>query len=314
MPQCQATRHPTSRSLRDNNTARVEEQFSQHLFSTRMEVSSVRRTLAYAGEEKYQMLELNRRLESYLKHVKFLEEENQLLWGEIQALRKSQTSRGWVNGRDEELSLARKEVQDAWREKDRVELEISNLLAEMEELNRLRLNEVAAQVQAKKKVEESRKTLEDERRIHIWLRERASHLEKEVSLELQIHQEDMEAVQSSLAFTKPVLKVPPHRPALNLQGLGDEYSQRAAQIWQETAGRYQVRVEKLEESLNQTRTDMVQMNQEKKESKVQMQALAQELEATRVKREILEKNLVRERDRQKQELQHLQVRITNTRM
>ncbi|XP_062847779.1 nestin [Trichomycterus rosablanca] len=274
-----------------------------------MEISSVRHSLAYAGEEKYQMLELNKRLESYLNHVKLLEQENQLLWGEIQTLRRTQESKGHVKTQEEALSLARKEVQNAWREKDHVELEISNLLTEIEELNALRMKEVAAQAEAKRKVDESRKTLEDERRMQIWLREQAAHLQKEVSLQVQIHQEDLAALKSSHAITKPVLMAPQHRQALNLQGLGEEYSQRAAQVWQEAAGKYQARVEKLEEGLNQGRTDVVQLNQEKKESKMQMQGLAQELEATKVKREILEKNMAQQRNQQKQELQHLQAHV-----
>ncbi|XP_026781750.3 nestin isoform X1 [Pangasianodon hypophthalmus] len=274
-----------------------------------MEISSFQHPISYTGEEKYEMLELNRRLESYLNHVKLLEEDNQLLWGEIQAMRRNQDSGGQRKAQEEALSLARKELQNAWREKDRVELDVSNLLEEIEELNILRQKEKTAQVEAKRKLDESRKVLEDERRMQIWLKEQAAHLEKEVSLQVHVHQEDLAALKSSCAFSKPVLMAPQHSQTLNLQGLGKEYSQRAAQAWHEAADVYQTQMKKLEESLDQTRAHMTVLKQEKKESQLQIQDLAKELESANVKRELMEKNMVQQRQRQNQDLQHLQAHV-----
>lgn len=255
------------------------------------------------------MLELNRRLESYLNHVKLLEEENQLLWGEIQVMRRNQDTAGQRKAQEEALSLARKELQNAWREKDHVELEVSILLEEIEELNILRQKEKSAQAEAKRKLEESKKALEDERRMQIWLREQATHLEKEVSLQVQVHQEDLAALKSSSAFSKPVLMAPQHSQTLNLQGLGEEYSKRAAQVWHEAAGMYQTQMKKLEESLDKTRAHMTLIKQEKKESQLQIKDLAKELESATAKRELMEKNMVQQRQRQNKDLQHLQVKI-----
>lgn len=274
-----------------------------------MEISSFRRPISYIGEEKYEMLELNRRLESYLNHVKFLEEENQLLWKEIQTMRRNQDTGGQRKAQEEALSLARKELQNAWREKDCVELEVSNLLEEIEELNILRQKEKSAQAEAKRKLEKSRKALEDEKRMQLWLREQAAHLEKEVSLQVQVHQEDLAALKSSDAFSKPLLVPPQHSQTLNFQGLGDEYSQRAAQAWREAASVYQTQMKKLEDSLDQTRVHMTLIKQEKKESLLQVQHLAKELESVKAKKELMEKNMVQQRQRQNQDLQHLQVKI-----
>ncbi|MCJ8728661.1 hypothetical protein PDJAM_G00006950 [Pangasius djambal] len=274
-----------------------------------MEISSFQHPISYTGEEKYEMLELNRRLESYLNHVKLLEEENQLLWGEIQAMRRNQDTGGQRKAQEEALRLARKELQNAWREKDHVELEVSNLLEEIEELNILRQKEKSAQVEAKRKLEESRKVLEDERRMQIWLKEQAAHLEKEVSLQVHVHQEDLAALKSSCAFSKPVLMAPQHNQTLNLQGLGKEYSQRAAQAWREAADVYQTQMKKLEESLDQTRAHMTLLKQEKKESQLQLKDLAKELESAKTKRELMEKNMVQQRQRQNQDLQHLQAHV-----
>ncbi|XP_053350946.1 nestin [Clarias gariepinus] len=274
-----------------------------------MEISSFQHTASYSGEEKYEMLELNRRLESYLNHVKLLEEENQLLWGEVQAMRRNQDTEGQRKAQGEALRLARKELQDTWREKDHAELEVSILLEEIEELNNLREKEKSAQAVAKRKLEASKKALEDERRMQIWLREQAAHLEKEVSLQVQAHQEDVAALKSSRAFSKPVLMAPQQSQTLNLQGLGKEYSQRAAQAWHEAAGVYQTQINKLEERLDQTRVHMTLIKKEKKESQLQVQDLAKELESAKAKRELMEKNIIQLRQKQNQDLQHLQAHV-----
>lgn len=274
-----------------------------------MEISSFRNPISYTGAEKYEMLELNRRLESYLNHVKLLEEENQLLWGEIQDMRKNQDTGGQWKAQEQGLSLAREELQNAWREKDHVELEVSNMLEEIKNLNILRQKEKSAQVEIKKKLAESRKTLEDEKRMHIWLREQAAHLEKEISLQAHVHQEDLAALRSSCSISKPVLMAPQHSQTLNLQGLGEEYSHRAAQAWHEAAGVYQTKMKKLEETLDQTRAHMTLIKQEKKETQLQVHGLAKELESAKTKRELIEKNMVQQRQRQNQDLQHLQVKL-----
>ncbi|KAK3572317.1 hypothetical protein QTP86_030229 [Hemibagrus guttatus] len=274
-----------------------------------MEIFSSRHSISCTGADKYEMLELNRRLESYLNHVKLLEDENQLLWGEIQAMRRKQDTGGQRKAQEEALSLARKELQNAWREKDHVELEVSNMLQEIEELNILRQKENSAQIKAKRKLEESRKALEDERRMQIWLREQGAHLEKEISLRVQLHQEDLAALKSSCAFSKPVLMAPQHSQPLNLQGLGEEYSQRAAQAWHEAASVYQTQMKKLDESLNQTRAQMTLIKQEKKESQIKVQDLAKEVESTKAKRELLEKNMVQQKQRQNQDIQYLQAHV-----
>lgn len=276
-----------------------------------MEISNFRHPISHTGAEKYEMLELNRRLESYLSHVKLLEEENHLLCEEIQAMQRNQDTGGQRKAQEEALSLARKELQNAWREKDHVELEVSNLMEEIKELNILRQKERSAKAEAKRKLDESRKALEDERRVQIWLREQAAHLEKEISLQVQVHQEDLAALKSSSAFSKPVLIAPQprHSQTVNLQDLGEEYSQRAAQAWREAASTYQTQMKKLEESLDQTRAHMTLIKQEKKESQIEVQYLAKELESAKAKRELMEKNMLQLTQKQNQQLQHLQVKI-----
>ncbi len=54
---------------------------------------------------------------------------------------------------------------------------------------------------------------------------------------------------------------------------------------------------------------MAKIHQEKRENQHQVQHLAKELESTKTKRQMLEKNVVQQKEEHKQELQHFQVRI-----
>ncbi|XP_052002369.1 nestin-like [Xyrauchen texanus] len=274
-----------------------------------MELLGVRQPVIRFREEKYQMLELNQRLESYLCRVKLLEEENKLLQQEIYTIKKSSNPTGQRKTQEEALSLARRMMEEAWREKDHVELEVDNLMEDMEKVGIRRQNEKMAKADAQRRLSESRKELEEEQRAQIYLRKKVAHLESELLLHIQVHQENMESLQASLKQEKQVLMAPQPKHIPSIPDLGQEYSHRAAEIWQEATTNYQRQVECLEESLHQAKANMAQIHQEKRENQHQVQHLAKELESTKTKREMLEKHAVRQREEHRQELQRLQAQV-----
>ncbi|KAK7147269.1 hypothetical protein R3I94_009948 [Phoxinus phoxinus] len=274
-----------------------------------MELLGVRQPFTQFQEEKYQMLELNQRLESYLGRVKLLEEENKLLREEIHTLKSSRDPPGQRKAQEEALSQARRMMEEAWRKKDHVELEVENLMEDMEMVSIQRQKAKTVQAEAQRKLMESKKELEEERRAQIWLREKVGQLEKDLLLQMQVHQENMETMQASLKQTKPVLMAPQHTQTTSIPDLGQEYSHRAAQAWQEATNNYQRQLGRLEESLNQAKANMAKIHQEKREKQHQVQHLAKELESTKTKRQMLEKHVVQQREEQMQELQHLQAQV-----
>ncbi|XP_026140658.1 nestin [Carassius auratus] len=274
-----------------------------------MELLGARLPFTQFQEEKYQMLELNQRLESYLGRVKLLEEENKLLHEEIHTLKSSREPAGQRKAQEEALSQARRMLEEAWRKKDHVELEVENLMEDIEVVSIQRQKAKNAQAEAQRKLMESRKELEEERRAQIWLREKVGQLEKDLLLQMQVHQENMETMQASLKQTKQVLMAPQHTQTASIPDLGQEYSHRATQAWQEATNNYQRLVGRLEESLNQAKANMTKIHQEKRENQHQVQHLAKELESTKTKRQMLEKNLVQQKEEHKQELQHFQAQV-----
>ncbi|XP_067304639.1 nestin [Pseudorasbora parva] len=274
-----------------------------------MELLGFRQPFTQFQEEKYQMLELNQRLESYLGRVKLLEEENKILREEIHTLKSSRDPPGQRKAQQEALSQARKMMEEAWRKKDHVELEVENLMDDMEIVSIQRQKVKNAKAEAQRKLTESRKELEEERRAQIWLREKVGQLEKDLLLQMQVHQENMETLQASLKQTKQVLMAPQHTQTISIPDLEQEYSQRAAQAWQEATNNYQRQVGRLEESLNLAKTNMAKIDQEKRQKQHQVQHLAKELESTKTKRQMLEKHVVQQREEQIRELQHLQAQV-----
>ncbi|XP_072316517.1 nestin [Eucyclogobius newberryi] len=260
------------------------------------------------GGEKEQMLNLNQRLETYLNRVKLLDEENTKLAKEIQMLRRNH--HGHEERRrvlDEELWRAREEVDMVWKEKVYAEVDVAKLTKELQTLDLQLQRETQAQMEANAEADQSRRELEEERRAQIWLREKVSQLEHEVKSLIQTHQEEVANMEAVLMQTKVT---PARRPAAqrgpNLLELGQEYNQRAARAWQEAAEAYQGQLARLEESMNETRQRLVQVNKEKSESVLKLQNLDREMLGLQDLREHLESTVDQRRESHCQDVQMLQ--------
>lgn len=266
---------------------------------------------SHLGEEKQEMLSLNRRLESYLNRVKLLEEENALLTKEIQTLRhKDHGALTRRKGLEEQLRKAREEVDAAWRDKIHAELEVGRLAEEVQSLDLQRQSQVQARVTAKTMLQQSRKELEEEQRAQIWLREKVSQLEHEMRFLIQTHQEDVAHVEAALVHSRTT--IPPKAQhcyqSPDLVQLGQEFSQMTSKSWKEAAEVYEVQLARLDDSLNRARSHLTQVNQEKNESQLKLQGLQKELASAQDVRQHLEKTAAQQRDENTREVQQLQVK------
>ncbi|KAK2909755.1 nestin [Channa argus] len=277
-----------------------------------MELHSVHKTFqpSHLGEQKHEMLSLNRRLETYLNRVKLLEEENALLAQEIQAVR--QSSHGAVTrrkGLEEELRRTRLEVDAAWRDRVHTELEIGKLTEEFQNLDLQIQKEAQAHARARAMLEQSRKELEEEQRAQIWLREKVNQLENEMKHLIQTHHEEVAHLET--AITHQRVTVPPalahranHTP--NVLQLGQEYTQMASRARQEVSEAYEGQLARLEESFDQTSGSLAKLKQEKSEAQLRIRALQKEIASAQDVRLHLEKTAAQQRDQHSQEIQQLQ--------
>lgn len=259
------------------------------------------------------MLNLNRRLETYLSRVKLLEEENELLANEIEALRRNnQGASAHRRGLEEELQWARLDVDAAWRERVLSEVEVEKMVQELQDLELQRQREAQAKAIAKSKLEQSRKELQEEERAQMWLREKVNQLEQEMTLLIQTHKEDvahLEAMMIQTRATMPPAQAHRANQAPDLLRMGQEFSQRATRAWQEAAGAFQGQVARLEESLEEARSRLNQVHQEKHESQLKLQTLEKEMASAQDVRLHLERTVAHRREEHCQEIQHLQVSL-----
>ncbi|CAK6974994.1 nestin [Scomber scombrus] len=265
---------------------------------------------SHLGDEKHQMLNLNQRLETYLSQVKLLEEENAHLAKEIQALRHS--NHGALSHRkslEEELRQARLEVDAAWKDRVYTEVEVGKLTEELQTLDLQRQKVAQARVDANKKSEKSRQELEEEHRAQIWLKQKVSQLEHEMTHLIQTHQDNVAHLEAKITHSRaavPTTFAQRGNLTPNLLQLDQEYSQRANRAWQETAEAHQGQLAWLEESLNQARSRLMQVGQEKSESQLKLRALEKEIASAQDVRMHLEKTAFQQRDKHSLEIQQLQ--------
>lgn len=257
------------------------------------------------------MLNLNHRLETYLNRVKLLEEENLLLAKEIQVLRcSSQHEVSQRKSLEKNLQQARQEVDSAWRERAHMELEVGRLMQELQDLDTQRQREAQAQAEANKMLELSRKELEEEQRAQVWLSKTAAQLQQEMRHLIQTHQEDvahLEATLNQSRATRPPTVAPRAEQRANVLQLGQEYSQQTTRAWQEAAQAYQGQLAHLEASVNQARSHLMQVGQEKRESQLKLQVLEKEITTAQDLKVHLEKTAAQQGQNYSQQIQELQV-------
>ncbi|XP_061771383.1 nestin [Nerophis ophidion] len=264
----------------------------------------------HLAQEKHQMLDLNRRLESYLGRVKSLEEENAQLAQEIRALRRGNDGASAMKrSMEKELREARVALDAAWRDRVCTEIEVSKLSEELQVLDWHWQQEAQAQVEAKTKVEVSRKELEEEHRAQRWLREKIGQLENEMSLLVQTHQQDVAHLEATL--THSTASVPTHfaqrgNATSDLHQLEQELHHRATRAWQEMAEAYQAQLVELEETLNQNQARLSQADREKSENQAKLRALERDMVSAQDVRLHLERSADQQQEEHMQNIHTLQ--------
>ncbi|XP_030013623.1 nestin [Sphaeramia orbicularis] len=262
-----------------------------------MEVHSLHKTIhsSRLGEDKQQMLNLNRRLETYLNRLKLLEDENALLTKEIQVLRQNDHG-AWTHrkGLEEELQHVRQEVDTVWKDRVYMELEVGRLKDVLQALDLQIQKEAQAKMKAKTQVEQRRKELEEEQRAQMWFGQKVHQLEQEMKFLIQTHQEDVAHFKAVLVQSRATLTPRPAQRAHqipNLLLLEQEYSQSTTRAQQEAVEAYQGQLVHMEESLNQARNRLIQVGQEKKKSQMKLQTLEKEVASAQDMRTHLQKNV-----------------------
>ncbi|XP_043935726.1 nestin [Protopterus annectens] len=251
------------------------------------------------GTESQQMYELNKRLEGYLSRVKFLEQENELLKEEIQELQLEQSKTSWKNEYQKELRALRESLDELYRDKSQTELERDRMYDELLLMKDRWQKEKQEQELVKQKVKESKQELEEETRAHNWLKQKAFQLEDELQLLQDAHEEEklslqQEVSERSYSFTELRPAHTPAYPAIEVQ----EYTSQLSEIWKGAVRSYQEEIDQMEASLQDAKDQLQSIAREKKEAYQLLQNLQRELDSLQVRKEMLEKSVMKHQQEQ----------------
>ncbi|XP_048365221.1 nestin isoform X2 [Sphaerodactylus townsendi] len=259
------------------------------------------------GEESLQMWDLNKRLEAYLARVKFLEEENEVLKCEIRGLKGSPPEGSWRGKYEEQLAALRATLDEAFREKHVAEVAKANLQEEVQQVKSRCQKERAAREEAKKLLALSKKGLEEEKRSHIWLRERAAQLQKEVEVLAEAHGEERARLDQELAGFSWGLEG--FRGTLGtFQPVEvEDYSERLSHIWRGAVETYKTEVSQLEASFGEAKESLWKAAESNRQNQLQLQHLERDWAGLKARKETLQERLAQQWQHQRGEAQKLQL-------
>uniref|UniRef100_A0A8C5WWU1 IF rod domain-containing protein n=1 Tax=Laticauda laticaudata TaxID=8630 RepID=A0A8C5WWU1_LATLA len=243
------------------------------------------------GEESLQMWDLNKRLEAYLARVKFLEEENELLKAEIQGLKGGLVETPWRAKYEVEVATLRATLDQAYQEKCMVELARDSLYEEVQQVKSRCQRERAAQEEAKMFLSLSKKEMEEEKRAHIWLREKATQLEKEMEDVVVAHQEELLRLDQEMTSFSQRLDGFRVVPICFQPVEVEDYAKRLTNIWKGAVETYKMEVSQLEASLCEAKENLWKATEHKRQNQLQLQQLEKELASLKIRKKTLEESL-----------------------
>ncbi|XP_054829727.1 nestin [Eublepharis macularius] len=268
------------------------------------------------AEEPLQMGGLNKRLEAYLARVKFLEEENEALKAQLRPLRGGPPDGAWRGQCEEELAALRAALEEACSQKHAAELARAGLQDEARQVRGRCQRERAAREEARRLLAAGRQALEEEKRGHLWLRERAAQLQTELRALAEAHEEERAALAREVAAGVPrspqSLRRAPRaaRPlGLGLEAEAEDYGQRLAGAWRGAVETYQAEVSQLEAALRQSAQSLGKAAEGNRQDQLQLQRLERDLAGLRGRKEALEERLAQQWQHQQGEAGQLQLAV-----
>ncbi|XP_007438449.1 nestin [Python bivittatus] len=259
------------------------------------------------GEESLQMWDLNKRLEAYLARVKFLEEENELLKAEIQGLKGGSAENSWRAKYEEEVVALRATLDQAYQEKCMVELARDSLYEEVQQVKSRCQKERAAHEEAKMFLSISKKEMEEEKRTHIWLREKATQLEKEIEALVEAHQEELLGLDQEMASFSQTFDSFRAGPVCFQPVEVEDYAKRLSNIWKGAVETYKMEVSQLEASLCEAKENLWKATERNRQNQLQLQQLEKELASLKVRKKSLEDSLSQQWAQQQGDAEKLQM-------
>lgn len=265
------------------------------------------------ASEKEQLQGLNDRFAVYIDKVHFLEQHNQQLEEEIQALRDRQVSRTQLgDAYDQELHELRLALEQVHREKAQVHLDSERLEEDIQRLRERFEDEARLREDTEAIIRVLKKDTSDAELLKVELDKKVQSLQDEVAFIRNNHEEEVRELLAQIqAAQVRVERVDTHKADITeaLREIRSELEGHSTQNLQHVEAWFTNRYTKLTEAAEQNKDAIKSARDEIAEYRRQLQSKTVELESVRGTRDSLERQLNDIEDRHNNDLASLQETI-----
>ncbi|CAL1569868.1 unnamed protein product [Knipowitschia caucasica] len=265
------------------------------------------------SSEKEQLQGLNDRFVVYIDKVHFLEQHNQQLEAEIQALRERQVSRTQLgDAYDQELSELRMALEQVHRDKAQVHLDSERLEEDIQRLRERFEDEARLRDDTEAIIRVLRKDTNDSDLLKVDLEKKVQSLQDEVAFIRNNHEEEVRELLAQIQEAQVrVERRDTHKADITdaLREIRSELEGHSTQNLQHVETWFTSRYAKLTEAAEQNKDAIKSARDEITEYRRQLQSKTVELESVRGTRDSLERQLNDIEDRHNSDLASLQETI-----
>ncbi|XP_036064363.1 peripherin isoform X2 [Onychomys torridus] len=250
--------------------------------------------LATRSNEKQELQELNDRFANFIEKVRFLEQQNAALRGELSQARGQEPARA-DQLCQQELRELRRELELLGRERDRVQVERDALAEDLAALKQRLEEESRKREDAEHNLVLFRKDVDDATLSRLELERKIESLMDEIEFLKKLHEEELRDLQVSME-SQQVQQVEVEatvKPELTaaLRDIRMQYENIAAKNLQEAEEWYKSKYADLSDAANRNHEALRQAKQEMNESRRQIQSLTCEVDGLRGTNEALLRQL-----------------------
>ncbi|KAK6471067.1 peripherin [Huso huso] len=241
------------------------------------------------SNEKAELQELNDRFASFIEKVRYLEQQNTVLSGELSQLRGQQEPGRASTLFQQELRELRRQLEQVGEERDRFHVERDNLAEDVALLKQRLEDEAQKRIEAENNLVLFRKDVDDATLSRLELERKIESLMDEIAFLKKMHDEEIQEVQVSVQTQQLQVEVDSHKPDLTgaLRDIRAQYENIAAKNMQESEEWYKSKFADLTDSANRNGEALRQAKQEANESRRQIQSLTCEVDALKGMNEAL---------------------------
>ncbi|XP_074082099.1 peripherin isoform X3 [Macrotis lagotis] len=249
--------------------------------------------LATRSNEKQELQELNDRFASFIEKVRFLEQQNAALRGELSQVRGQEPARA-DQLCQQELRELRRELELLGRDRDRVQVERDGLAEDLAALKQRLEEEIHKREDAENNLVLFRKDVDDATLSRLELERKIESLMDEIEFLKKLHEEELRDLQVNLESQQVQVEVEATvKPELTaaLRDIRTQYESIAVKNLQEAEEWYKSKYADLSDAANRNHEALRQAKQEMNESRRQIQSLTCEVDGLRGTNEALLRQL-----------------------